>query len=84
MPLARNAQQAWTYTQNPTLFYQDFINAFLKMVSVPPENDPGNYQNYSPAWVCVEQNDGSFALECLGDVFRLGCPGFSQPACPPA
>ena len=78
MPLSRNAQQSWNYAQNQTLFFWDMINAFVKLTSIPTENDLTDFKNITAAWVCVCEVDPYFGipyhfLECQGDVFMQGC-----------
>ena len=77
LPLSPNAGQVRNYVLSQNTYYTDVINAFLKMTSVPGDNDSGVYTDMSPEWKCVNG-----ALVCQGDVFMQGCPGFTQPACP--
>lgn len=78
MPLSSNAQQAWTYHQNQTKFYEDVIDAFIRMTSVRSEEDTNSYLDFTPELVCVNGE-----LVCRGDVFLQNCPDFvpTQP-CP--
>lgn len=48
MPLSTNAQQAWTYHQNQTKFFEDVIDAFIRMTNVKPPGDTSTYLDFTP------------------------------------
>jgi hypothetical protein len=75
MPLSHNAQQAYSYIANSTLFYSDLIAAFLRLTSVPSEYD-GPYVDFRPQYVCE-----SGVPVCRGDVLLQNCKNFSVPSC---
>jgi hypothetical protein len=77
MPLSHNAQQAFNYVKNLTLYYYDLYKAFNALTSVPSEFDnSANFVRFYPSWVC----NGTQPI-CMGDVWMQACAGYSIPTC---
>jgi hypothetical protein len=70
LPLAKAAALALQYAKNNTLYIEDLIPAFLRMVNYGDPTTTTLLATYAPGSVCVNG-----VPTCLGDIWFAGCPG---------
>ena len=74
------AQMAWQYARSQPNFHQNFVAAWLKLMTVPA-NDDESLTDFTYGYRCVDRDgDGTKHPACVGDIFGQNCEGFNPPA----